>query len=224
MPTLTEDVILRQGLLSVDTPTDMVLDGVYQIDSEYVQVKARPRAGGKVQVSRGVFGSTVTTHESGANVTAVRLVAQTSAVSAPPTSRVQQVRLLGPFTLNFDTPGLIMPNNYGINLGDELREGSIVFSAWLTATGTEFSGPTAPYLQVGIGEADDDITTVAYFDLGSGAAGSYPFSADQGFPEGYVAPQLVYDSGLYLVAAIYFDSGSFIEGTGDLYVLVAENA
>lgn len=139
------------------------------------------------------------------------LVAPGAAVDGD-TATLVQTRLLGPFHVTFETPGLENPAEFGVVVGPVLLPGTVVVSAWFVVTETWVGD--VDQMQVNIVSAD-----------GLGIAASPSLSASPyviSHPVGYAGDLFSFvflNVSAQLAVSVWMSSGSLSGGEADIYAL-----
>lgn len=231
MATLTANITADQEILPVST--SVVTPGSYfTIGSEAILVHGTSRGPtGRAfdrkfwSVERGIAGTTRASHSSGATLTQYYPDAASSGVGAP-----QQVSLLGPFPIAFDTPGL----DDGVVLA-ELPAGTIVIRAWVIVT-TPTSEPEH-LLIIAIGgpgysqSGDGDTHHLIVYGVAEDLTGNFnedTYAVEPGIgidanPQGVSKVGMATAEGAVLVA-LSSDLGTATSGAFDIYALIATPA
>lgn len=119
MATLTADVTAAAKSWNVSA---LPVGDYLQVDDEIVHVLDKQRTTSRIRVERGYAGTTAATHSSGATLTPLY-------IPSVPVGGVQQVRLLGPYEFNYNTPGI----DSGLYLTGvfEFTAGMILLDLWV---------------------------------------------------------------------------------------------
>jgi hypothetical protein len=139
----------------------------------------------------------------------------------------QTVRLLGPYTLDFDYPNV---NSEPEFFGDALAVGTLVIRGFGFVTAGFEAAELNPIVQVVIGDASDYpvLAWNADADNAAGVAGKLLVEENldvQSPPRAYVpSGALVIGSGQKLGGVIWHDTGTLTAGSVDIYALIAEPA
>lgn len=220
MSTINANMSDRQPWVPCDPAS--VGSGFYTIDNENLYLRPEqhrttdtdPRAVSSADgrwAERGIAGSDAATHTSGATLTPYY-----PAAPATNTGGEQRVRLLGPFAVAFDTPGIT--DQAALTT---LSAGVAVIRAWARVTASW--SPSNPGFRIGAGGSgavtNGDYWTVTEYDaLGEAQEDSGAF-AEANIP---VDQRIVtvLENG-FLVAHL---TSAAAQGEADIYALIAEPA
>jgi hypothetical protein len=227
MTTLAADITASQGWLPVADPEGLA-SGFYTIDDENVRVRdelhrtsdddaslsGRPDMTDGRFVERAVAGTTAASHSSGATMTRY----YPDAVSSG--SGVQQLSLLGPYTVNYDDPGIGADIVYVADIDPDVY----VVNAWFLPT-TQWNhvlAPASSSFYITIKHGPDDVVVANYDRVGSSQPTSEP-TVTLGDANSSIYKQVVKTGPLARVGFQAFpDAGSvFFQGVADIYLLIA---
>lgn len=219
MTALTANITDSQTLIPVDAG---LTNGTFQYPLYFTIGDEAIRVTGRVHettwlVDRGVAGTTAASHSDDAALT------RYYPDSAASTGGEQTIRLLGPYTVNFDDPGI---DDYA-EVGEVIAAGTLIVSAWVVITTGLVSNPAGDghSIYVSLGQ-DTGGMLAAYASVASSdvTIGEPIWINNDGTGIGGKRIGMVPSGGRHLNISMYPGQGVFTAGVVDVYALIAEPA